>query len=286
MRSAAGSTPRRLPEPGRASVGEAVLAAAGRLSAAGVETPRLDAELLLGEVLGLERAGLVMEAGAALDARAALRFGELVARREAREPVAYILGRREFRRIWLSVDRSVLVPRPETELLVEVALTLPADVRVADVGTGSGAVALALADERPDLAVTGIDISEAALTVARGNELRLGKGVRFVRADLLDGEGFEAVLANLPYVADGQRVSLAPEITGYEPELALFGGWDGLTLIRRLLGRLPVGVRFVAVEIGAGQADPVASLLQAAGLAEVERHRDLAGQERVLVGRR
>lgn len=286
MRSAAGSPSRPSPESGAPTARAALAAAVGRLSVAGVDTPRLDAELLLGEVLGVDRAGLVMDAGMALDARSVLRFEELVARREAREPVAYILGGREFRRIWLSVDHRVLIPRPETELLVEVALGLPFGTRVADVGTGSGAVALALADERPDLAVTGIEVSEAAVQVALGNELRLGKGVRFVRADLLDGDGYDAVLANLPYVAGGEQDALAPEIAEYEPELALFGGSDGLSVIRRLLSRLPERVRFVALEIGHGQADAVESLLLDAGLARVEHHRDLAGVERVLVGRR
>jgi release factor glutamine methyltransferase len=205
-----------------------------------------------------------------------------VARREAREPVAYILGRKAFRRIAVSVDRRVLIPRPETELLVEVALSLGRGSRVADVGTGSGAVALALKEERPDLCVVGIDVSADALAVARLNAAQLGLDVEFVQADLLDGVPgpFDAVLANLPYVAEGS--GLPPEIES-EPSLALFGGPDGMDPVRRLLPMLE-GVPLVALEVGLGEA--VASLVADAGFPSVEILRDLAGHERVVVGRR
>ena len=158
-----------------------------------------------------------------------------LARRQAREPVAYILGRKAFRRISLAVDRRVLIPRPETELLVEVALSLDRGARVADVGTGSGAVALALKEERPDLSVVGVDLSPDALAVARSNAAALGLDVEFVQADLLEGVPgpFDAVLSNLPYVAEGS--ALPPEIELYEPGLALFGGPDGMDPVRRLL---------------------------------------------------
>ena len=201
----------------------------------------------------------------------------LIDRRAAREPVAYILGSKGFRRLELKVDPRVLVPRPETELLVEAALALPPGASVADVGTGSGAVALALADERPDLDVTGFDISADALTVARANGARLGLPVMFRQADLLDGGGYDAVVANLPYVAEAERSDLPPEITRYEPEVALFAGEDGLDLIRRLATALPDGVRSIALEIGAMQGDAVTELLARSGFAEVNRHRDLAG---------
>jgi release factor glutamine methyltransferase len=258
-------------------------AAAARLAAAGAESPRLDAELLLAAALGVSRTELYLRPSGALAPGERERFEELVARRAAREPVAYILGRKPFRRIELEVDRRVLIPRPETELLVEVGLELPGGARVADVGTGSGAIALALADERPDLALTGIDASADALVLARDNARRLGLDVSFVRGDLLVGGPYDAVLANLPYVRD--REELPPDVARYEPVAALYGGPDGLDVIRRLVG-MAGAMPLVALEVGAGQADAVAGLLGAAGLRAVERRRDLAGIERVVVGRR
>src|SRR5581483_152066 len=188
------------------------------------------------------------------------RYDELLARRESREPVAYILGRRAFRRLSLSVDRRVLIPRPETELLVEVGLTLPSGASVVDVGTGSGAVALALKDERPDLSVWAADVDSDALAVARENGFHLGLEVEFVQADLLGGlsRSFDAVLTNLPYVAAGAE--LPPDVARYEPAGALFAGGDGLDLIRRLLdtaGDVPL----LALEVGFDQAQAVAALL-------------------------
>lgn len=268
------------------SVKDALLEAQERLARAGCDSPRLDAEVLLASALRLDRAQLVMRSGEPLPDRAAERFARLVARREAREPVAYITGVKDFRRLSLAVDRRVLIPRPETELLVEVGLSLAPRARVVDVGTGSGAVALALKDERPDLCVVGTDVSEAALTVARANAARLGLAVRFVVADLLDPEEpYDAVLANLPYVAAVDARTLAPEITAYEPPAALFAGEDGLAVLRRLVDRVQ-RVPLVALEIGFGQADDVALLLASAGFAGIERLRDLAGHERVVVGRR
>jgi release factor glutamine methyltransferase len=200
--------------------------------------------------------------------------------------VAYITGVKEFRGISLEVDPHVLIPRPETELLVEVGLSLPSDARVVDVGTGSGAVALALKDERPDLDVTAVDASAYAIDVARLNAARLGLEVRFARADLLVGvDGpWDAVLANLPYVP--AAAGLPPEIVRYEPPSALFGGADGLDLIRRLVSSVDARVPLIALEIGMGQAGPVASLLSAAGFGCVEVLPDLAGFDRVVVGRR
>jgi release factor glutamine methyltransferase len=269
------------------TVGGALREAALRLAAAGADTPRLDAEVLLAFVLGVGRERLVLDASRSVDDAALERFNGLIARRAAREPVAYITGVREFRRISLHVDRRVLVPRPETELLVEVGLGLRAGARVADVGTGSGAVALALKDERPDLSVVGVDVDGGALAVARGNARRAGLDVTFVQADLLgEGEvlrGAEAVLANLPYVAS--RSSLPPEIALYEPAGALFGGADGLDVIRRLVP-MASEVALLALEIGFDQAPAVSELLTDAGFGSVERLRDLAGHERVIVGRR
>jgi release factor glutamine methyltransferase len=260
--------------------GEALLADAG------CQTPRLDAELLLASALGVDRARLVIDASDPVEGSAAAGYEKLLARRSAREPVAYILGEKAFRRIVLAVDRRVLIPRPETELLVEVGLGLVRGTVVADVGTGTGAVALALKSERPDLRVRGIDCSDAALAVARANGLRLGLDVTWARADLLDDCPYEAVLANLPYVAD--RCALPPEVALYEPAGALFGGHDGLQPIRRLaalLARRP-GVSLVGLEVGLDQADGVSRLVTDAGFESISRLRDLAGFERVVVGRR
>ncbi len=265
------------------SVSRALSDATTTLAAAGCDTARLDAELLLSCVLGVGRERLVVDAFEELDPADLERFEALVARRETREPVAYILGRKAFRRIALRVDRRVLIPRPETELLVEVALSLPRGSRVVDVGTGSGPVALALKEERPDLSVLGVDVSDDAVALARDNARELGLDVEFVRADLLDGVSgpFDAVLANLPYVAEGS--GLPPEIELYEPSLALFGGPDGMDLTRRLLTMVD-GVPLIALEVSLAEA--VASLVSRAGFPSVEILRDLAGLERVVVGRR
>lgn len=267
------------------SVNDAIVRGARRLAEAGCETPRLDAELLVAEALQLSRARLVTERDRLLDAEELPRLGGLVRRRCVREPVAYILGRKDFRHLTLQVDPRVLIPRPETELLVEVGLTLGHGARVVDVGTGSGAIALALKDERPDLEVWGSDVSEPALEVARSNAQRLGLEVRFVQSDLLQDldEPFDAVLANLPYVETSAE--LAPEISQFEPQGALYAGADGLDLIRRLVEQL-AGAPLAALEVGAGQASAVEQLLRAAGFASVERVADLAGHERAIVGRR
>jgi release factor glutamine methyltransferase len=248
-------------------------------------TPRLDAELLLAEALGVSRSWLVTERDALVAPEALARFERLLDRRRSHEPVAYILGERAFRYITLNVDRRVLIPRPETELLVEVGLELPRGTRVIDVGTGSGAIALALASERPDLEVWGSDVDAQALGVARANARRLGLDVRFLEADLLAGVPgpFGAVLANLPYVPEGDR--LPPDVAQYEPRAALFAGGDGLDVIRRLV-RMVGETPCVALEVGLGQAGAVSALLAAAGFPSVESRRDLAGIERVVLARR
>lgn len=266
----------------------ALAVATAELRDAGCDSPRLDAELLLADALGATRTALHLRPERILTAAESDRFAQLLARRRAREPVAYLLGRKGFRRIELQVDARVLVPRPETELLVEVALALPRGARVADVGTGSGAVALALKHERPDLRVVATDISADALAVARANARALALDVAFAHGDLLDPvDGpLDAVLSNPPYVPDGDRDALAPEVAVHEPALALFAGPDGLDVYRRLVAAAVARAPFVALEVGAGQAAAVGALLRDAGMGEVRAHRDLAGIERVVVGRR
>ena len=249
-------------------------AAVAELAEAGCETPRLDAELLLADALGVDRAVLYTRD---VDP-APPGFAERVRRRAAREPVAYITGTRAFRRIELSVDRRVLIPRPDTETLVEAALDLPSGARVHDVGTGSGAVALALKDERADLVVSGSDASAGAVDVARANAERLGLDVQFsVARGLPDGE-WDLVVANLPYVREDEWDGLAPEIRLYEPRDALVSGPDGLDAIRELVAAAPAGTR-VALEHAPDQAAAVRALL-----ADARTLPDLGGRERVTVG--
>lgn len=257
--------------------------AAAKLEQAGVDTPTLDAQLLLAEALGVRRERLVIEGPQAVRPEALSRFNALLARRAEREPVAYILGSKHFRWINVAVDGRVLIPRPETELLVEIGLAVPSGSRVVDVGTGSGAVALALGFERPDLEVWGTDVSADAIAVARENARRLGLNAHFVEGDLLDGVPgpIDAVLANLPYVAEG--TSLQPEISRFEPEDALFAGPDGLDEIRRMVAAAE-GVKLLALEIGPEQAAPTVEMLRSRGF-RTEVIRDLAGHERVIVGR-
>jgi release factor glutamine methyltransferase len=275
---------------GGASVREALDSAVIAIAAAGSDTPRLDAELLLAHALGVDRVEVVTNSRRQVTGPAVRAFQDAVRRRSAgHEPVAYITGTRGFRHLALEVDARVLVPRPETELLVEVGLDLLAEgARAADVGTGSGAIALALKDERPDLDVVATDQSLDALAVERANAARLGLDVAFHHGDLLAGAGpVDAVLSNPPYVAERERAQLAPEITRHEPPGALFAGEDGLDVIRRLVpAAAAAGAGLLAIEVGAGQAGRVTTLLGAAGFTSVATRRDLAGIERVVVARR
>jgi len=269
------------------SVRDALDSAVIALTAAGCDTPRLDAELLLADAMDVGRATVVAEPGRPVEPDAARRFADFARRRREREPVAYILGRKGFRHIELAVDPRVLIPRPETEQVVEAALTLPEGARVCDVGTGSGAIALALKHERPDLRVVATDVSADALAVARENAALLGLEVELVHGDLLSAVpgDLDAVVSNPPYVQDGAR--LAPEIVRYEPALALRAGRDGLDVVRRLVPDVAAsGVPFAALEVGDGQAAPVAEMLRDVGYGDVDALRDLAGIERVVVARR
>ena len=257
---------------------DAVASATAALQAAGCESPRLDAELLIADALGVERATLHARPELEIASPAARLIAERVRRRVAREPVAYILGTKGFRRIELAVDGRVLIPRPETELLVEVALGLPPGARVHELGTGSGAVALALRDERPDLAVTASDASPGAVWSARANAADLGLELEVELRRGLPPGAYDLVLANLPYVREDEWAGLQPEITRYEPREALVAGADGLDAIRELVAQAPTGLR-LALEHAPGQAAAVRELLR-----DAETRRDLAGLERVTVG--
>jgi release factor glutamine methyltransferase len=272
--------------PTAGSVREALGGAVDALAAAGVETPRLDAELLLGEATGWERARFAAEPEAGVPADAARRCGEMVRRRLRREPIAYILGRKGFRSIELAVDRRALIPRPETELLVELAVELRPR-RLLDMGTGSGAIALAIADELSSCAAIGTDTSPAALAVARGNAERLGLAdrVELVEAMLPPDPGqLDLIVANLPYVAEAEWGGLEPEVTEWEPREALLAGPEGLDVLRVAVPAAATLAPALALEVGIGQAPAVSEMLFDAGFATVETRADLAGIPRIVWG--
>ncbi len=265
--------------------------------ARGIENPRLDAEVLLSRATGSSRTQLVIDMLKPLAPPELARFRDMVKRRRAREPVAYILGEREFFGRVFRVDKRVLIPRPDTETLVDVALRRTGNVsmcaRVLDLCTGSGCVAITLARERATTNVIGSDASEDALVVARENALRLGAyNAAFVRSDLFGDlpreMKFDLITANPPYIARGEIAALTPDIASFEPRLALDGGDDGLALVKRIAEgareRLaPRGV--LAMEVGQGQAERVHALLEQNGFIEIERARDYARIERVVSGR-
>ncbi len=280
---------RTRPPLARTSVRDALDSAVIALDAAGCETPRLDAEILLAAAMGVSRATIVANPSAELEPDHAWQFAEWARRRRGREPVAYILGVKGFRRLDLQVDRRVLIPRPETEHLVEAALGLPSGARVVDVGTGSGAVALALKDERPDLEVIATDASADALEVARANARRLGLDVTLLEGDLLTPVSgrVDAVVSNPPYVGEDERSLLPADVIGHEPPEALFAGADGLDLVRRLIpDAVALGARLIALEVGWTQAAAVLEMLDTAGFEDTGVIADLAGIDRVVVGRK
>lgn len=288
MRSGAGSTSKPVSEDHRARTVSARLAAATRALSATSDSPRLDAEILLAHVLGTDRLRLILDHQALVEPEDGASFERLVSRRKGREPVAYLTGRRHFRALELEVDRRVLIPRPETEELVEVAVALlPEGARVLDVGTGSGAIALALAAERPDLVVEGVDVSPDALAIAGRNRMKLNLDVSLRIGDLLEGASpVDAVLANLPYVEEGAELPVG--VAEFEPALALRGGDDGLALIRRLAAQLAAREwpAWALLEIGEAQGPAAAGLLRGAGFAEVEVRADLSGRDRIVLARR
>jgi release factor glutamine methyltransferase len=271
-----------------ASAREALAAAADALEAVGVETPRLDAEVLLSGITGRSRADLIANREGRIAPAEARSFSEAVRRRLRREPVANNLGTRGFRHIDLEVDRRVLIPRPETEMLVETALA-EQPRSVLEIGTGSGAVALAIADEIPGCEVTAGDVSTDALNVAAANAARLGLAdrVRFFEGTWPAPGGFDLIVANLPYVARGDPVP--PEVRDWEPAGALFPGETGLECFEQVLGGLAeagVEAPVIALEIGHGQGEQVSELVAASGFALTEILPDLAGLQRMVTGRR
>lgn len=272
------------------TVRDALVEATEALEQAGCPSPLVDAEWLLAQVLGVNRSELYTierELGEADVAR----FGELVERRAGREPLAYILGEWGFRRLTLAVDPRVLIPRPETEAVVDRCLALLEDVKepaVLDVGVGSGAIALALADERPDARVVGTDVSPEALEVAEENRARSGVDgrVRFVLGDLLAGEPgpFDLVVSNPPYVTAIELAELEPELRS-EPCWALVGEGAHEAVATAAREALAPGAALV-FEVGDGQASTVAELLRKLGYDDVRVSPDLGGHDRVVEGRR
>jgi release factor glutamine methyltransferase len=268
-------------------VAKALAETAERLETAGVESPRVDAEILVAHVLGVPRAGLALELSRKLTRQEGDALEALAVRREAREPLAYVIGEWGFRRLTLRVDRRVLVPRPETEVVVErclgrvAALAAP---RVLDVGTGSGAIALAIADEHPGAHVTGIDASAGALEVASANVLATGLDVELREWDLFVGlpEGpWELVVSNPPYVLPEELDMLQPEVREWEPQAALVGVGATEAVARGALDVLAADGALV-LEVAAGDAARVAGLLGELGYVDVTTAEDLAGRDRVV----
>jgi release factor glutamine methyltransferase len=267
--------------PSAKTVSATLDAAAERIAAAGVENARADAEALVADAMGLKPAELSVESGDVVDADVAAAIEERVQRRVEREPMAYILGRAPFRGLEIAVDERVLWPRRETELLVEVGAELPQGARVHEVGTGSGAIALALLSERPDLRVTASDLSPEAVEAARENAARLGLDLDVaVAVGLPEGlEDVDLVIANLPYVTDATIFERSPEIQR-EPRIAVTGdcGEDGLGVIRGLIAETPSGWK-LAMEHDTHHGPAMRELLRDATTLQ-----DYEGDERVSVG--
>ena len=270
-------------------IARALVETTERLTEAGCDTPRVDAELLVAHVLGLTRSQLALESSRKLSREEKKGLDRLVTRREAREPLAYVLGEWGFRRVLLSVDRRVLVPRPETEVVVDRCLVRLAgrdEPRVLDVGTGSGAIALALADEHPGARVTAIDASAGALEVAGANAARAGFALELREWDLFQGlpDGpWDLVVSNPPYVLPEEIDGLEPEVRDWEPREALVGTGATEAVVRGAVDVLREdGV--LVLEVAAGDAPRVASLLDGLGYADVTTTRDLADRDRVVEG--
>lgn len=276
------------------TIADAVAGARVTLAAAGIETAALDARLLVAHALGLAVAQTIGRRERALSSDQAHTIAALVARRAAREPLAYITGHREFWSLDFRVTPATLIPRPDSETLIEASLRLLANPAplILDLGTGSGCLLLALLHALPQARGIGLDRSEAAIAVAQHNAAALGLAGRagFVCADwaaAIAGR-FDLIVGNPPYVRNSEYAGLAPEITRFEPAPALLAGADGLDAYRRLLPALPALLApegLALLEIGAGQAAAVAALLRAQGLCRMEEIRDLSGTCRVLAAR-
>lgn len=278
------------------SVARVLRWAADDLRRRGNESARLDVELLLARVLGCDRIALIVQSERPLAAAELGAFRELFKRRRAGEPVAYLLGEREFFGISLRVDRRVLIPRPDSERLVEVALERTQARSMLgsalDLCTGSGCIAIAFARKRPTWSVTACDISPDALSVASHNAHRTGaiRNLRLLEGSLFEpvvAERFDLITANPPYIPSGELPELPVDVRGFEPHLALDGGLDGLDLVRRIatqaIAHLEPG-GLLALEIGADQGQATLELLRAGGFHDVELARDLAGRDRVVSG--
>jgi release factor glutamine methyltransferase len=252
----------------------------------------VDQRILVCHALGLSRTALITQSERVLDAAEAARVSALLQRRHDGEPVAYIIGHREFFGLDFETTPAVLIPRPDTELLVELALArLAPRGKALDMGTGSGAIAVAVAHSRPDAAVTALDVSEAALAVAARNALRNSATVRFLHSDwysAVEGERFDLIVSNPPYIADGDR-HLAEGDLRFEPSGALTDFADGLSALRTIVAGAPARLApgcWLLMEHGYDQAAAVRGLLLAAGYTDVQSWQDLAGIERVSGGRR
>jgi len=282
-----------------ASLGALTRAAAARLAAAGIASARLDARLLAAHAFGVDAARLIAHPEQRPTSRRRRRFTALVARRAAREPIAYILGRREFWGLDLRVGKATLVPRPETETVVELALAVARGrggdgdgLAILDLGTGSGCLLLALLSELPRARGVGVDASAGALAVARANARSLGLSgrARFGKSDWGRSvtERFDLVVANPPYVCDGDFGRLEPEVSRFEPRPALSGGADGLAAYRALapgLARLMNPGASIVVEIGDGQAAAVTAILEGHRLRVSGVRADLAGRQRAIAAK-
>jgi len=276
---------------GMRTVKDVLALSSAYLEAKGSDTARLDAERLIGSVLGLDRLQIYLHHDRPVTPGELDAIRPLLRRRADLEPIAYILGEVGFHRVVLKADARALMPRSETEVLVEVALAaLPPGGALLDVGTGAGPIAIAVKHERPDVAVTAADVSEAALTLAQENAATVGVEVEFLVSDLTAAVGgvFDVVAANLPYIPDGDsRTEVG--VVRHEPHLALFGGPDGLNLIRRLIAEAPARLKpgaMLVLEVSDEQALAVRRLLDEGGFADVAVHRDLRGVDRVIAARR